>query len=269
MQWPSRSKSKSQIVAATLGTLMVVAVAIAVLMLNSIGCTLYGRWAGEQASDEPPPRLARPARLIEGSLCHQQGTCEPAVLVQGLLSIETVAMIRDRAHEAGSQTLVLCLHSIGGSGDVSMEAPLPPNVRTCVAQLQQQQGAEVFPSLCESACAWLWMGGRERALYGAARVGFHRPYVLDAPMCTPANWFNAAVSYVRSWATDRMEPAFSAEEFAARQVVRRQALEKGPRETHTLDAAEAVRLRLLARQEPPATFRPDAPARRPLPATIL
>lgn len=225
--------------------------------INAMGCTLY-------ASHATGPRAPGPqqSNLSEGSLC-LAGQCAEAILVQGAVTNLTVAAIRTRAQSAGARPLWVCLNSVGGDHSVSGVQPLPANVRTCVADIAGDAGQTARPALCASACAWIWMAGNERAIFGRNMVGFHRPYVYDSGWCSAGNWFKAFEGFVTAWVRDRYTPGYEATQ-AQRVLLRWTGLSKGPTEAHYVDARLAREMGLQGNADGQATFVPGARQTRSL-----
>lgn len=175
--------------------------------------------------------------------------------MEGLLSTDTLVKIEERARRALPGTLTACLNSPGGSYQAgSLAGALPANLRTCVADLVAQPGAQPYHALCASACAWMWMAGGERVIYGANSVGFHAPYEYDAPACVPGNLLKGLVAALFDWMRDRDEPRYDERVRAARTELRLASLSRGPTEVLPLRADRAVRLGLQRAREPAATF---------------
>lgn len=210
-------------------TLLVAVVAV----FNAIAC---GRLGGSNAPKQPPGEYLGAARLIEGELCRAGKTpCASAVMVQGVLSADTVDLVTQRASKS-SGPLWVCFNSPGGHREVSLSGPLPANVKTCVADVLVD--GKRLPSVCASACAWLWMAGGERALFGENSVGFHRSYVYDHPACAPGNLLKSAESFLLARYLDWKQ--YSERDLAIRREIRWASMTKGAVETYEVDARAAV-----------------------------
>jgi hypothetical protein len=226
---------------------------VAFAMLDGMGCSEYARRGGDAAASENS--LYRPAVVIDGRLCSRDGSCSPAVLVQGLLSTDTLAQLRERASKSMPGTLTACFNSPGGSYEAARLADeLPSNLRTCVADLVLSPGAQPEHALCASACAWTWMGGTGRVIYGENSVGFHAPYEYDAPACVPGNLLKGLLAATLDWLSDRGERRFDDKVRAARTELRLASLSQGPTEVLPLGAERAVALGLQRIREPAAIF---------------
>lgn len=228
---------------------------VAIAIFNAIGCDLYLRAQPTAAAAEIRNPLYRPARLIEGLLCAPDGACRQAVLLHGLISLETLQRVQAGAKDAQGRELALCLHSPGGATEATVGLVLPSNIRTCVADVVLTEGADPVRALCASACAWVWMAGHDRALYGQSEVGFHRPFIYDAPACVPGNWVQASVNLVRSWIADHLQPSLDGATRTRRAELRMVAMEKGPHEIYGIGAAQAQTMGLQAVEPTNAVFR--------------
>lgn len=244
--------------AARMTGLMVFGLAVlaALAISNAIACDFYlKRVLPAPLGTQIKNALYRPGQLVEGLLCTQDGSCRQALLLYGLISLEVLQMVRDRATVAQGRELALCLHSPGGATEATVGLVLPPNVRTCVADVMLGEGDKPLRALCASACAWVWMAGHDRALYGKSEVGFHRPYIHDAPACVPGNWVQAGVNLARSWIADHLEPTLNDVTRTHRAAIRLVAMEKGPQEIYSIGAAQAQAMGLQAHDSTSAVFR--------------
>lgn len=241
---------------------MCVVLLVAFAMLDGMACARYKAWsAGSEAVSSD--RLYQPAALMDSKLCTADGACTSAVLVEGLLSTDTLVKIEERARRALPGMLTACFNSPGGSYQAaSLAGALPANLRTCVADLVARPGAQPYHALCASACAWTWMAGSERVIYGANSVGFHAPYEYDAPACVPGNRLKGLVAAAIDWVRDRDEPRYHERVRAARTELRLASLSRGPTEVLPLGADRAVGLGLQRAREPAATFYVDPGVRR-------
>lgn len=233
---------------------MCLVLVVAFAMADGIACSQYAKAfpGAERVSDD---RLYQPADLVDGKLCTADGACTSAVLVEGILSTDTLVKIEQRAQQALPGTLTACFNSPGGSYQAaSLAGALPPNLRTCVADLVRRPGAQPYHPLCASACAWTWMAGTERVIYGSNTVGFHAPYEYDATACVPGNRFKGLLAAAVDWVSDRGEPRFDDKVRAARTELRLASLSRGPTEVLPLGAERAVGLGLQKIREPAATF---------------
>lgn len=233
---------------------MCVVLLVAFAMLDGMACARYKEWsAGTEGGSSD--RLYQPAALVDGKLCTANGACTSAVLVEGLLSTDTLVKIEERARRALPGTLTACFNSPGGSYQAaSLAGALPANLRTCVADLVEGPGAQPYHALCASACAWTWMAGSERVIYGANSVGFHAPYEYDAPACVPGNRLKGLVAVAFDWVRDRGEPRYDERVRAARTELRLASLSRGPTEVLPVGADHAIELGLQRAREPAATF---------------
>jgi len=210
----------------------------------------------EAASVSP---LYEAARLIEGRLCTSNSHCEPAMLVQGLLAVDTLDQIQARALHAAGTKLTVCFNSPGGTFEAaSASLALASNVHTCVADLATSSSTSPTSALCASACAWAWMAGHQRAIFGDNTIGFHAPYEYDAPACAPGNWFKAGWSVVAGFVLDRGANRFNDTQLKARDELRLISLTKGPGEVYALRAQQAVELGLQDARPLRAVFYPAA-----------
>lgn len=226
---------------------------VALAMLNGMACSAYARRGA--AASPPTDRLYKPAALVDGGLCSRDGACTAAVLVEGVLSTDTLEQLRERARKAMPGTLTVCFNSPGGSYEAaSVAGQLPSNLQTCVADLVRRPGGQPEPALCASACAWTWMAGSRRTVYGGNTVGFHAPYEFDAAVCAPGNRFKGLLSVAAGWWADRANQRFGSAERAARTSLRLASLNMGPSDLMPVGAARAVALGLQAAGEPAATF---------------
>lgn len=215
--------------------------------INAIGCTMYAaRAAGPKA-----PAL-KPRTLLDGALCRPEG-CTAAVLVQGAVTDDTVVALRARAQAAGKDPLWVCLNSPGGDHSLALMDPLPANVHTCVADIAARPGQPARAAICASACAWIWMAGRQRVIFGENKVGFHRPYVYDSASCAPGNWAKAVEGFASGWLHDLDAPGFEGTR-SARHQLRWAGMGMGVTEAHYVDAGQAVQMGLQPREGGPAAF---------------
>lgn len=227
---------------------------LAFAMLDGMGCSAYAQRSAASAPASSD-RLYRPAQLVDGRLCTADGACSPAVLVEGVLGTDTIEQLQERARRATPAMLTACFNSPGGTYEAaSLAGSLPHNLRTCVADVVRDTGAPPAPALCASACAWTWMAGPRRVIFGANSVGFHAPYEYDAPICVPGNHFKGLLSALAGWWSDRAEGRYDAAMRAARNELRLASLTKGPSEVLPLQADRAVSLGLQSAHEPAATF---------------
>lgn len=216
-----------------LHVLTAVLLVLVVAVFNAIACDRIG---SGNAPKQPPGEYLGAARLIEGELCGEgQAACSSAVMVQGVLSAETVDLVAQRAAKS-SGPLWVCFNSPGGRREVSLSGPLPANVKTCVADVFADGKRRT--AVCNSACAWLWMAGRERALFGENSVGFHRSYVYGHAACTPGNLLKSAESLLLAIYLDWQQ--YTDRDVAIRSEIRWASMTKGADETHRVDARDAV-----------------------------
>jgi hypothetical protein len=226
---------------------------VAFAMLDGIGCNLYAQRIAAATTGAASP-LYKPAQILEGRLCTRHD-CTAAVLVQGLLSIDTLAEIRERAVATSPAVLTVCFNSPGGTFESSEAAgALPANVSTCVADLVGKDGAQRLQALCASACAWTWMAGSKKAIYGSNTVGFHAPYQYDAAACVPGNRLKAYLSVAMGWIDDVEKKRFDRATRAVRHRLRLASVGKGPTELYSVDVEQAQALGLQPRQVVPAAF---------------
>lgn len=226
---------------------------VGLAMLNGMACSVYARQGTAAPQTEDP--LYQPAALIDGSLCTAGGACTSAVLVQGVLSTHTLAQLRERANKSMPGALTVCFNSPGGTYEAATIAgELPPNLRTCVADLVSKPGAQPQHALCASACAWTWMAGARRVIYAGNSVGFHAPYEYDAPICVPGNRVKGLLSVAAGWWADRAHQQLGETERATRNGLRVASLKMGPRDVLPVGPDQAVTLGLQAAAEPAATF---------------
>ena len=201
-----------------------------------------------------PANQNRQARLLDGTLC-RDNECTPAVLVQGVLSDRTVEAVLQRAAAMSNGDLWVCLDSPGGAHSVSAIGPLPRNVKTCLADIVDKPGQAPREALCASACAWLWLAGSYRMVFGANHVGFHRPYIYDSAACAPGNAMKAAEGLVLGWIRDRAEHRYDEQMHAARHELRLLGLGMGPTEAYYVDAGHARAAGLQTGEPTTAVFR--------------
>jgi len=233
-----RPRGRRLIAVAVLALLAAVAVSAA----NGIACDKIPAWFGSTAPSVQVRKAE--ANVLEGRLCIGPAKCEPAVLVHGLLPAHIGQVIEERAGRAHGGPIWICLHSEGGARAVALTGPLPSNVRTCVSDVVDAAGVR-HPALCASACAWLWLAGRQRELFGSSTVGFHRPYIYESAWCAPGNYFAAAEAFVRGWITDRINPDFAGgAALSARGHLRMAGMAMGPSEAYYIGAAQAAKLGL-------------------------
>lgn len=238
---------------------MWLALLLGFIVFDGMACSGYAKWSAP-AEAGSADALYRPAELVDGKLCTGDGHCTSAVLVEGLLSTDTLAQLEHRAR-ASSETLTVCFNSPGGTYEAGAVAgKLPSNLRTCVPTRVSRPGAQPVHALCASACAWIWMAGTQRVIYGNNSVGFHAPYEYDATACVPGNKFKGVISAAMGWVNDLMEPRYDDRMRAARSDLRLASLTKGPTEVLPLHAEHAVRLGLQNAREPEATFYAAAPS---------
>lgn len=237
------------------GVVICVLLLLVIAMLNGLGCAKYLAWFARPEA-APSDRLYQQAALVDGKLCTADGACTSAVLVEGLLSTDTLARIDERARHASPGPLTACFNSPGGSYQAASLAggALPANLRTCVPDLVERPGAQPHRAVCASACAWLWMAGSERVIYGANSIGLHAPYEYDAPVCIPGNVLKGLVAAALDWVRDRDNPRYDERVRAARTELRLASLSHGPTELLPLGADRAVALGLQRAREPAATF---------------
>jgi len=234
--------------------LLALAASVAIAAANAMLCDQYAKLS-RVAGTGPTDPYSQEARLHEGSLCMEPSSCSPAVLVRGIMTPATLDAIYARAGIAMPGKLWVCFQSPGGNHSLAGAGPLPDNVKTCVADVVDQDGKR-RAGLCSSACSWIWLAGRDRAMFGANSVGFHRPYLYDAPACTPGNIFQGAVSIAMGFVRDRYEPAYGEHERSARHTLRSRGLSRGPTEVYELRRNEALTLALITHAMPSlAVFR--------------
>lgn len=256
-----RSRSKPLRWAVLVAFLLAACVAVAAA--NAIVCDQYSKWSRRDAPAGTDP-LLHEARLLEGMLCTEPTGCTQAALVQGIMSTETLETIYARAAIAMPGSLWVCFQSPGGSHAISGVGPLPENVKTCVVDVVDADGKR-SSGLCASACGWVWLAGRERALLGANSVGFHRPYLYDAPACAPGNFFQGTVALAMAFFRDNFEHGFGEQERAARHALRLRGMTRAPTEVYELRSPEAQEMGLLSPMPPvDAVFRPSQPANQPV-----
>jgi hypothetical protein len=231
-----------------------VALLLAFAMLDGMACSQYARWAAGSTPPAVDP-LYRPAVLIDGKLCAAAGGCSPAVLVEGVLSTDTLLQLAARAHLAAPARLTACFNSPGGAYlAASVADALPANIRTCVPDRIARPGASPYRALCASACAWTWMAGSERVIYGRSSVGFHAPYEYDAAVCLPGNRLKGLVAAVQGWIRDRNEPRYDERLRGARSELRLASISRGPTELLPIGPDRAVELGLQTARAGAATF---------------
>ena len=231
-----------------------VALLIAFAMFDGMACSQYARWAAGSTPPSVDP-LYRPAALIDGKLCADGAGCAPAVLVEGALSVDTLLQLAARAHLGAPGRLTVCFNSPGGTYlAASVADALPANVRTCVPDLVARPGARPYRALCASACAWTWMAGTDRVIYGANTVGFHAPYEYDAAVCLPGNRLKGLVAAVQGWIRDRGEPRYDERLRATRSELRLASITRGPGEVLPIGPDRAVELGLQTSRPGAATF---------------
>lgn len=249
MTRPSGPSKRRTWAFAVLTTVLLV---VGLTMINAVVCD---RFLGRNPPRQAPGEYLGAARLIEGELCSAETTpCSNAVLVQGVLSAETVDLVAERAAKS-SGPLWVCFNSPGGHREVSLSGPLPTNVKTCVADVLAE--GKRLPAVCASACAWLWMAGRERALFGDNAVGFHRSYVHDHPACTPGNLLKSAESFLLAVYLDWKQ--YADRDVEIRSGIRWASMTKGASETHQVNAGAAVAAGLQPAGMGNAYFRASAP----------
>jgi len=235
----------------------------AVMALTGAGCVAVAdgiacdQYVKRVLSQEPGGNPQRPqeaaARLLDGELC-RGAECSPAILVQGVLSDETSAAILERATAVLSGDLWVCLDSPGGAHSVSAIGPLPPHVKTCVTDIVDQPGKEPRAGLCASACAWLWLAGADRVIFGRNQVGFHRSYIHDSTVCAPGNAVKAAEGLALGWLRDHLEHGYDAPMHAARHDLRWAGLAMGPTEAYYVNADHARAAGLQTAERASAVF---------------
>lgn len=236
MRIPERSRRLSFWLFATV---LGLAGCIAIAAADGIACDQYvKRFSPQEPAGKPKLPHEAPARLLDGELCRGE-ECSPAILVQGLLSDRTSATILERAAADLSGEVWVCLDSPGGAHSVSAVAQLPPNVRTCVADIVDQPGSAPRAAVCASACGWLWLAGGDRVIFGKNQVGFHRPYIYDSNVCAPGNALKAAEGMALGWIRDHLEHGYDAHMHAARHELRWAGLTMGPTEAYYIGADHA------------------------------
>lgn len=218
----------------------------AVAAANAIGCEQYAK------ATSSPAEVSRPvsAVLLGGQLCQTPSECSPAVLVRGAITPATLEAVHARASTSRPAQLWVCFQSPGGAHSTTLEGALPDNVRTCVADVIDEAGKR-SRGLCASACAWVWLSARERALFGDNAVGFHRPYLHDAAVCTPGNLFHAGVAMAAGLLADLRDPDLPDRERATRQMLREEGFWRSASEVRELRRHEAFTLGLSAQAEGP------------------
>ena len=235
-----------------IGGLLLLAAALAIAAANAMLCDQYAKFSRLEGAAPLAP-LFQEAKLLEGTLCAEPAQCSPATLVRGIMSPQTLEEIYARAAIAMPGNLWVCFQSPGGSHALAAVAPLPDNVKTCVADVVDQAGRR-STGLCASACSWVWLAGRDRALLGESSVGFHRPYLYDAPLCKPGNVFQGAVSVAMGFVRDRFEPAYDEHERTARHTLRMRGMSRAPTEVYELRRDEAMRWNLVSAGMPSAAI---------------
>jgi hypothetical protein len=235
-----------------IGGLLLLAAALAIAAADAMLCDQYAKFSRLEGAAPPAP-VFQEAKLLEGTLCTEPAQCSPATLVRGIMSPHTVEEIYARAAIAMPGNLWVCFQSPGGSHALAAVAPLPDNVKTCVADVVDREGRRTA-GLCASACSWVWLAGRDRALIGANTVGFHRPYLYDAPVCTPGNLFQGAVSVAMGFVRDRFEPAYDEREQSVRHALRMRGMSRAPTEVYELRRDEAMEWGLVSPGMAPAAF---------------
>lgn len=236
------------------GFLLLLAASVAIAAANAMLCDQYAKFTRPEAGAATAP-LFQEAKLIEGALCAEPTKCSPATLVRGIVSPQTLEEIYARAAIAAPGNLWVCFQSPGGSHALAGASPLPDNVKTCVAGVIDLEGRRSV-GLCASACSWVWLAGRDRVLLGTNSVGFHRPYLYDAPACRPGNVFQGAVSVAMGFVRDKFEPAFDERERAMRHTLRMRGMSRAPTEVYELRREDAVEWGLAGEETPPgAVFR--------------
>lgn len=218
---------------------------VAVAAANAIACDQYAKWSRHDALPTAKDALQHDARILEGRLCMESTGCAPAALVRGIMTAETIEAIYARAAIAMPGNLWVCFQSPGGSHAISAVGQLPENVKTCVVDVADVDGKR-SSGLCASACSWIWLAGRERRLLGANHVGFHRPYLHDAPACAPGNILQGVVALSMAFFRDNFEHGFSEQERAVRHELRLRGMSRAPNEVYALRAAEAHELGLIS-----------------------
>ncbi len=234
------------------GGLLLLAASVAIAAANAILCDQYVKFSRFEGATPTAP-MFQEAKLIEGTLCAEPTTCAPAALVRGIMSPQTLEAIYDRAAIAMPGSLWVCFQSPGGSHALAAVAPLPDNVKTCVADVVDQEGNR-SAGLCASACSWIWLAGRDRALLGANSVGFHRPYLYDAPACVPGNLLQGAVSVAMGFVRDRFESAYAERERTVRHSLRMRGMSRSPTEVYELRQTEALEWGLISAGMPSAAL---------------
>lgn len=217
-------------------------------MLVGMGCSSYARRVAAAATASASP-LYQPARFVDGLLCTGRHACTSAVLVEGVLDTHSIGRLQERARMAAPATLIVCFNSPGGTYEASsLAGGLPSNLHTCVADLVESEGALPTHALCASACAWAWMAGSQRVIYGSNSVGFHAPYEYDAPGCVPGNRFKGLLSAAAGWWSDRADHRYDDILRSARNELRIASLTRGPTEVFPLVAGRARALGLQTRE---------------------
>jgi hypothetical protein len=218
-----------------------------------------------------PERLAtsiaqsEPFRVDDGLLC-VENRCEPGVLVSGYLPLNFRERLDERIQRASGAHLWVCLLSAGGDSSNNLMEPLPTNVSTCAVRARLPDGSE-RASRCDSACAWVWVAGRDRELFGDAHLGFHRSWSIDSCWCEHINWTIATDAAWQEERRDQQRQAAGSPELARKRALRELAATKGRDEMARVDANEAMRRGLQTRQQRAAVFVVD-PAGAP-PASAL